>query len=111
VYQGKKEIEKAKEYIENNWLEKFVLKDVLSASGLSKTHFTRLFKKHTGTTAHEFYIRVKIGKLKEKLIDPNIGVIQAFTECNLEYSGRFAKIFKDREGVTPSEYKQMNSER
>ena len=59
VYYGKLEIEKAKEYLENNWFEKFILKDVLAVSGLSKTHFTRLFKQYTGTTAHEYYINIK----------------------------------------------------
>ena len=106
VYKGKKEIEQAKEYMDNNWLEKFSLDKVLAASGLSKAHFTRLFKQHTGTTAHEYYIRVKIERLKEKLSDPHSTVSQAFTACNLDYNGYFARVFKDRVGVSPSEYRQ-----
>lgn len=110
VYRGRKEIEKAKEYIDNNWFEKFSLNGILAASGLSKTHFARLFKLHTGTTAHEYYIRVKIEKLKEKLTDPNITVSQAFHGCNLDYNGHFAGIFRDRVGVSPSEYKHSVSD-
>ena len=111
VYQGKMEIEKAKEYIENNWFEKFILKDVLAVSGLSKTHFTRLFKQYTGTTAHEYYINIKINNLKEKLIDPNISVNQAFNECNWDHNGHFTKVFKDRVGMSPSEYRQKVHEK
>ena len=106
VYRGKKEIEKAKEYMDNNWLEKFSLDKVLAASGLSKAHFTRLFRQHTGTTAHEYYIRVKIERLKEKLSDPHSTVSQAFAACNLDYNGYFARVFRDRVGVSPSEYRQ-----
>ena len=106
VYRGKKEIEQAKEYIDNNWLEKFCLDKVLAASGLSKSHFTRLFRQHTGITAHEYYIRVKIERLKEKLSDPHSTVSQAFAACNLDYSGHFARVFKDRVGVSPSEYRR-----
>jgi len=109
IYNGKIEIEKAKEYIENNWYEKFTLKNVLAVSGLSKTHFTRLFKQYTGTTAHEYYIRVKINKLKDKLIDLNISINQAFSECNWDHNGHYTKVFKDRVGITPIEYRQSAS--
>jgi len=106
VYRGKKEVESAKEYIDNNWFEKFNLKKVVGSTGFSQAHFTRLFKQHTGTTAHAYYIHIKIGKLKEKLGDPNLSVADAFTACNLDYNGHFAKVFRTHTGLTPSEYKK-----
>ena len=48
VYRGKDEIEKAKEYIETHWMERFDLNETARAACLSKAHFTKLFKKHTG---------------------------------------------------------------
>ena len=107
VYRGKKEIEQAKEYIDNNWFEKFDLKKVVTASCLSSAHFTRLFKQYTGITAHEYYIRIKIGKLREKLRCPDLTVTEAFTACNLDYNGYFARVFKAHTGVTPSEFKRQ----
>jgi len=106
VYHGKKEIEKAKEYIDNNWLEKFNLKEVAKAAGLSQAHLTRLFKQHTGITAHVYYVQIKINKIKEKLSDPQLSVAEAFTACNLDYNGYYARVFKTHTGVTPSEYKK-----
>ena len=55
VYRGKDEIEKAKEYIETHWLERFDLNETAKAACLSKAHFTKLFKKHAGVTPHEYY--------------------------------------------------------
>ena len=107
VYKGKKEIERAKEYVDNNWFEKFDLKKVVSASCLSPAHFTRLFRQHAGITAHEYYIRVKISKLKEKLSDPGLSVTAAFSACNLDYNGHFARVFKAHAGVSPSVYKKQ----
>jgi len=106
VYRGKKEIERAKEYIDKNWLDKFDLKKVVAESCLSMAHFTRLFRQHTGTTAHEYYMRVKVGKLKEKLCDPQLSVTEAFAACNLDYNGHFARVFKAHTGLTPSGYKK-----
>lgn len=106
AYKGKPEIERAKEYIDNNWLENFDAVGTLKASGLSKAYFFRLFKKCTGMTPHEYYTSVKIGKLKEKLLDPRISVTRAFADCGLDYSGHAAKIFKDKVGFSPAEFKE-----
>lgn len=106
VYKGKDEIERAKEYIESHWLEKFDLDKVAKASCFSKAHLTKLFKKHTGITPHEYYMNYKIGKLKEKLMDTNLSVAEAFAACNIEYNGHSARIFKEKAGVSPSEYRK-----
>ncbi|NLX90103.1 MAG: helix-turn-helix transcriptional regulator [Firmicutes bacterium] len=60
VYRGIDEIEKAKEYLESHWLDKFDVNKTAAAACLSKAYFTKLFKKHTGVTPHEYYINYKI---------------------------------------------------
>jgi AraC family transcriptional regulator len=107
VYRGKDEIEKAKEYIETHWKERFDLSETAKAACLSKAHFTKLFKKHTGVTPHEYYINYKIGKLKEKLLDTNLSIAQVFAACNMDYNGHSARVFKNKTGVSPSAYRKM----
>jgi AraC-like DNA-binding protein len=108
VYRGKDEIEKAKEYIETHWKEGFDLSETAKAAGLSKAHFTKLFKKHTGLTPHEYYINYKISKLKENLLDTNLSIAQAFAACNMSYNGHSAKLFKEKVGVPPSVFRKMS---
>ena len=107
VYRGKDEIEKAKEYIENHWIDKFDASETAKAAFLSKAHFTKLFKKHTGVTPHEYYINYKISKLKEKLLDTNLSIAQAFAACNMDYNGHSARLFREKVGVSPSVYRRM----
>jgi len=111
VYRGKDEIERAKEYIESSWLDKFDLGKTARAACLSKAHFSKLFKKHTGLTPYEYYINYKIGKLKEKLLDTNLTIAQAFAECNMVYNGRSAGKFKAVTGLSPSEYRKSYGRR
>jgi len=108
VYRGKDEIERAKEYIETHWKEGFDLSETAKAAGLSKPHFIKLFKKHTGVTPHEYYTNYKIGKVREKLLDTNLSVAEAFAACNIKYSGHFARVFKNKTGVSPSAYRKSH---
>jgi len=110
VYRGKDKIEKAKEYIESHWLEPFNLREAAKAACLSKAQFTKLFKKHTGLTPHEYYINCKVEKLKEKLLDGNLTIAQVFNACNMNYNGHFARVFKEKTGFTPSAYRKIMSD-
>lgn len=111
IYRGKNEIEKAKEYIECHWLEKFDLNETARAVGFSKAHFIKLFKEHTGLTPHEYYIIYKISRLREKLLDINLSIAQAFAACNMDYNGYSAGLFKKKTGLSPSAYRRMSEKR
>ena len=104
VYRGKEEIERAKEYIETNWPEVFDINKMAKAVCLSRTHLSRLFKKHTGMTPHDYYVNIKISRIKEELLNSNLSISQVFATCGLDYNGYFAKVFKEKTGFSPSQY-------
>ena len=104
-YQDREEIMKGKEYIDGHWKEEFDIDKLADIVHMSRYHYTRLFKQHTGMTPYNYYQDVKIGKLKEKLCDINLSITQAFDECGVDYNGKLAKKFKDKLGMTPSQYR------
>ncbi len=106
VYRGKEEIERAKEYIETHWLDAFDINKTAKAACLSRTHFSRLFKKHTGMTPHDYYVHFKVSQIKEKLADSNLSISQVFAACGVDYNGHFAKVFKEKTGLSPSQYRK-----
>jgi len=110
IYRGKEEIARGKQYIETHWREPFNLEETAKAACLSKAHFTKLFKKHTGITSHEYYINYKINKVKEKLLDTNLTIAQAFAACNMDYNGHYARLFKEKTGLSPSAFRKRASE-
>lgn len=106
IYRGREEIELGKQYIKKHWMEHFDACEIAKAVNLSKSHFTKLFKIHTGITPYGYYINYKISKLKEMLLDDNLTISQVFSACNINYNGHSAKLFKEKVGVTPSEYRR-----
>jgi len=109
IYKGKEEIERGKQYIQSHWLEQYDADKAAKAAYLSKSHFIKLFKNHTGITPHQYYINYKIDKLKEKLLDTNISIAQAFSACNMDYSGHSARLFKEKTGFSPSDYRKYTN--
>lgn len=105
--QDRTEIDMAKLYIEEHWKEEFKTSEAAKAVCLSTAYFSRMFKASTGLTPFEYYTNVKIDKIKDKLLDLNLSVEKAFSECGVRYHGHYAKIFKQKTGVTPSQFKKF----
>ena len=105
LYKGNEEVARVRQYLQEHWLEPYDSTQIANLARLSKSHFSKLFKKQVGVTPYQYYIDLKINNLKSKLLEPNLSVAQAFAECNLDYNGHYAKLFRDKVGVSPSEYR------
>ncbi len=110
LYQGRSEVTKTKEYLENHWRESFDADKLAQTIGLSPSHLARLFKKQTGMTLYSYYQDVKIARLKAALRDQNLSVAEAFLSCGFAYPDNFTRFFKNKVGMTPLEYRKMEKE-
>ncbi|HQO69355.1 MAG TPA: AraC family transcriptional regulator [Clostridia bacterium] len=105
IYGIKEEISRAKRYMDTHWIESFDAESIAKIAFMSKKHFTKLFKEQYGMTPHEYYFDLKIRKLQEKLLDRKITISQAFSICNIDYTGYYIKLFKQKTGCSPSEFR------
>lgn len=74
--------------------------------GISPYYLSDLLKKETGRNTIEhihFYI---IDKAKSKLLSTNQSVSEIAYELGFEYPQHFAKVFKNKTGQSPSEYRK-----
>lgn len=106
-YQGREEIIRGREYIDGHWNEEFDMDKLAQAVYISKYRYARLFKQYMGMTPHCYYREVKIEKIKEKLCESNLSIAQAFAACGVDYNGSVVKAFKQKTGMSPSEYRTM----
>lgn len=76
---------------------------------LSPNYFGDMIKKETGKTALEF-IQLKVMDLaKEKISDPDKTVNEIAYELGFKYPQHFSRVFKQRMGITPNEFRVMNN--
>ena len=75
---------------------------------LSANYFGDLIKKETGKTAQE-YIQLKvIDEAKERIFDQSKSVSQIAYELGFKYPQHFTRLFKQRVGHSPIEYRLLN---
>ncbi|SKB86429.1 helix-turn-helix domain-containing protein [Dyadobacter psychrophilus] len=103
-----------------NVLDAYFQSEQLTASGLptvsycaqrlnvSTKYFGDLIKKETGKTAIEFIQLRLIDEAKEKMFDPDKSVNEVAYELGFKYPQHFTRFFKQKVGITPSEFRMMN---
>lgn len=79
-----------------------------SELNLSPNYFGDLVKKETGKTAQEYIQSKVIEVAKEKIFDQSKSVSQIAFELGFKYPQHFTRVFKQRVGQSPNEYRMLN---
>jgi len=75
---------------------------------LSASYFGDLIKKETGRTAQEYIQSKLIDVAKEKIFDHSKSVSEIAYELGFKYPQHFTRLFKQRVGQSPNEYRMLN---
>ncbi len=75
---------------------------------LSTSYFGDLIKKGTGKTAQDYIQSKVINVAKERIFDQSKSVSQVAYELGFKYPQHFTRLFKQRVGSTPNEYRMLN---
>ena len=75
---------------------------------LSSNYFGDLVKKETGKTAQEYIQSKVIDTAKERIFDMNKSISEVAYELGFKYPQHFTRLFKQRVGVAPNEYRNLN---
>lgn len=96
-------------YINNNISEKLSLEELSARAGLSPFYFTRLFKKETGHTPHEYIILSKVNIAKFYLKSSTYSIKEICFNSGFSSESSFCSTFRKVCGMTPSEYRENNN--
>lgn len=73
---------------------------------ISQSHFCRIFKEITGQSPQQYIINVRIDRAKELLTFTEHSVAQIAEATGFEDQNYFARVFKKKVGMTPSDYRR-----
>ncbi|MBT8306811.1 MAG: AraC family transcriptional regulator [Maribacter sp.] len=75
---------------------------------LSSNYFGDLVKKETGKSARDYIQTKLIDIAKEKIYDPDNTVSEIAYELGFKYPQHFTRLFKQKVGYSPNEYRMLN---
>ena len=102
-------LEKSILYLEQNYMQPITLEQVAKANGMSKYHFSRVFKSETSLTFSEYLNKRRIEAAKLLMLEQKMNVSEACFAVGFNNVSYFTRIFKRLMGVAPSYY--MKAER
>ncbi|MDD6638635.1 MAG: AraC family transcriptional regulator [Lachnospiraceae bacterium] len=97
------------DYIDSHYTEELTLDDIADFSGFSKYHFTRLFKQYTDSTFYDYLSFRRIKSAEELLAKPELSITEIALQSGFSSISTFNRIFKQKKGCTPSEYRSLYS--
>lgn len=103
-------IEKAFNFLLDNFDKDIGLGDVASLIGMSDSAFSRFFKQRTGRTLVESLIDIRIGHASRMLVDTTHSISEVSHACGFNNLSNFNRIFKKKKGCTPSEFREEYKE-
>ncbi len=99
-------VDKAKEYINENYAKDISLDDVSREVDISPYYFSKVFKEETGENFIEYLTNIRIEKAKELLIETDLSMKEICGSIGYSDPNYFSRTFKKNTGVTPTEYKE-----
>lgn len=105
-YRYYEKIKDALHYMDENFSYQPKLDEIASHIGLSKYHFSRIFKEYVGVTPMQFLQATTISHAKEHL-KTSKSILDTSYDLGLSSPSRLHELFVNLVGVTPNEYKRM----
>lgn len=100
---------KAKEIIERSLYSRLFIADVARQCAMSRSHFSRVFKKTTGMSPKEWALDLRIRRAKEFLVSGLMPLSQISQECGFADQSHFSRMFSKLVGATPRRWQRLNS--
>lgn len=105
-YKSTKLMTEACLYISQNCTKPLTLDDISHHIGVSKSHFSHLFKKYTNMTFIDFLTTERIKRTEFLISNPKAHIIDIAFGSGFSSLSSFNRAFKKIKGIPPSEFRE-----
>ena len=95
-------------YINEFYAGEIRITDLAKMENMCMTAYNLAFKRQMGTTPTKYIIKLRMDHAKELLLTTNESVKSITFECGYYSQSHFTKLFVEREGCTPIEYRKKS---
>lgn len=103
---GEKRMRKFLNFIENNYSQNITLAELAKSANVSKSECLRSFKSTMQTTPYKYLTEYRLSKAASLLKNSDELIGNIATLVGIEQSSHFGKLFKEKTGMSPREYRK-----
>jgi transcriptional regulator GlxA family with amidase domain len=97
---------RAKELMTSQMDKGLSIAQVANECSLSRSHFSRAFKKNTGLSPRDWYLQLRLDKAKGLLGDSALTISQISLDCGFADQSHFTRVFTREVGITPFNWRR-----
>lgn len=102
----KQNLDPIRDYLDTHYTEKVPLTALADQFFFSKFYLTRVFKEQFGVSINTYVLNLRITKAKQMLRFTDKKLEDIGYQCGLGAPHYFSRVFKQVEGITPSEFRE-----
>jgi AraC family transcriptional regulator len=102
-----KRVSQATDYLHSNYQQTVDLDTLAEVACLSKFHMLRLFRHIYKISPYQYLQQLRIQKAEDWLKKSNRSIENIADTLGFENSASFSRLFRQRKGVYPTQYRQM----
>lgn len=95
------------EHIEANYTNNITLTQMAKLFYINEKYLGRIFKKYMGESFHEYLNSLRIKQAAHLLETSDKSILEIAFECGYQNASYFARYFKRKYHITPSEYRRI----
>lgn len=100
--------QKAVQFIEENFSYDITMEDIATNIHVHPSHLMKAFKKEMKITLGNFIIEKRLEEAKQLLIFSHLSITEIVYMVGFSNPQYFSRVFKNKIGITPKEYRQFN---
>lgn len=100
--------DRAKNYLEQNFEKQITLEAAARQLGVSQSHLSREFVKHTGEKPIQYLTKLRIERAVYLLNSTDLKLDEISSRCGFSDSNYFGKTFKKYMNISPAEFRRQS---
>ncbi len=101
------EVAAVKDCIESRMDQRLLVEDLARLCDRSPVHFSRLFKRSTGVSPHQYVLASRIDPAKRLLTGSDVAISEVAAQCGFSSQEHLSRRFRTATGTSPAVFRRL----